>query len=334
MKTKSKNHLGLLLFVGAAFIVWGVLGLMDSKNYTYSGYQTDGNNTIVQIEDASPAAVAGLQIGDVIKSTGGIPVTDTKAQMARNRAEIGESREFIVDRNGEEVATSITYAELSSRDSMLNNLAFVMGILFIVMGIFTHYRKKTALSFTFAIFMLCFGFIFFNGPYIEPGFSERIISAVSITIVLFSFAALANYMLYYPPKSNYNVRWLYAPAILTALFFWGLELTLPDSTSTLNLVIRMVIGGVIIFYFALALYTLIRKYIKASAEERKVSGLNLMLIGALIGLLPILVYFTINTISPGTILPGNDYVFLTFIAIPVFFTLALLQEKTARVRVE
>lgn len=334
MKTKSKNHLGLLLVVGALFLVWGIMGLMDSKNYTYSGYQTDGNNKIVQVEDASPAAVAGLQIGDVIQSTGGIPVTDTKALVERGRPEIGESREFVVDRNGEEVTASLTYAELSEKDSMLNTLAFVMGILFIVMGIFTHYRKKTVLSFTFAVFMLCFGFIFFNGPYIEPGFTERVLSALSITIVLFSFAALANYMLYYPPKSKYNLKLLYAPAILAALVFWGLEMTLPDSTSTLNLAIRIMIGAVIIFYFALSLFVLIRKYIKATPEERKVSGLNLMLIGALIGLLPILIYFTINTISPGTILPGNDYIFLTFIAIPVFFTLALLQKSTPSVRVE
>jgi len=51
----------------------------------------------------------------------------------------------------------------------------------------------------------------------------------------------------------------------------------------------------------------------------------MMLVGSLIGLLPILIYFTANTISPGIDLPGNDYVVITFAAIPIFFMLALNQ---------
>ncbi len=327
MNEETTNRMGILLVLGIIFIAWGVLGLLDHQNYTYLGYSTDGNNTVVNVEKASPAEVAGMEKGDIITSTGGIPVTDSKALSQRPRAEIGESREFVISRDGQEIVMDLTYTALPDTQNTLNTLAFLLGVIFIVLGIFMHYRRKSSLSWTFAIFMLFFGFVFFQGPYIEPGMMNQFISSISITIVLFSFAALANYMLYYPPKSRYNLRWLYVPAGLTALFFWILEFTLPDSTTMLNTIVRFLVGAVILFYFGLSLVTLIRKYVQASSEERKASGLNLMLIGAIIGLLPILIYFTVSTISPATILPGNDYIFLTFIAIPVFFSLALLQER-------
>jgi hypothetical protein len=50
-----------------------------------------------------------------------------------------------------------------------------------------------------------------------------------------------------------------------------------------------------------------------------------MLLGTIIGIVPVLVYFTVGTLSPGTELPGNDYAFYTFAAIPICFTIALNQ---------
>jgi hypothetical protein len=43
-----------------------------------------------------------------------------------------------------------------------------------------------------------------------------------------------------------------------------------------------------------------------------------------LGLAPILIVFTISTISPKTIVPGNDYIFLTFVLIPIFSSIALM----------
>lgn len=97
---KSKNG-GILKIAAVLFIIWGVLGLMDAKNYSYSGYSSD-NNKITQVRDGSPAEAAGMQVGDVMKSFDGISVTDSKAFSKRNRTEIGQTVEIVVDRNGEE----------------------------------------------------------------------------------------------------------------------------------------------------------------------------------------------------------------------------------------
>jgi hypothetical protein len=330
MTTNHAKYNTPLIIAGILFIIWGIFGLMDSKNYYYSGYSTDGNYAITEVEKDSPAAVAGMEVGDILESSGGISMQDNKALSQRERAKIGESREYVINRNGEEQTLELTYSALPQKNKTLDLIGFIMGLLFVILGLYANSRLKTALSFSFAFFAVLFGFNFFNGPYINPGMLDQFIGAISLTIVLLSFAALAQFMLKYPPESpllskKNGQTWLYIPAAIVVAFFWIIILAQPDGTSTMNTIVRLLIGVFVLFYFGLALVTLIRKYLKASSSERQSTGLNYMLIGTVLGLLPILIYFTIQTISPKTILPGDDYVQLTFVLIPVFFTLGLLE---------
>lgn len=321
--------------IAILFIIWGILGVMDFKNYTQSGYFTGDNWSVLDVEEGSPAETAGLQVGDLIKSTGGIEVTDTKALNARERPAIGETREIVVDRNGEEVTLQLTYAALPDDDKTNNMIGFIIGILFVVAGAYANFKHKSDLSTAFAIFSICFGFLFLNGPYLGTGFFSTLINIISTAVVLFSFTALVIYMLKYPPESAFlsgkNKKLLYVPMLVILIIIVVLEITQMDNSATLNTVMRLLFGAFIISYFLIAVITQIRKYSKADATEKSSKGLTLMLIGTIIGIVPILVYFTIGTISPGTDLPGNDYVFFTFAAIPIFFTMALnkLNSETA-----
>lgn len=331
MSDQSTKFDGILKIVAVLFIIWGILGIMDTKNYSYAGYDTDGNNTITQVRDGSPAQAAGMQVGDVMKSYDGILVTDSKAFNNRKRTEIGQTVEIVAERRGEEQILQVTYTELPDKNSTLNMSAFIMGLLFVVLGLYVHLKKKTDLTFAFAVFGVFFGFIWFNGPNINPGFIRNLINSINITIVMFSFVALARFILQYPPQSSFlnggNNRWIYAPATLIVAIIWILNFAQPDSTSTLNVTLRMLFGIIIIFYFGLALITLLLKYSKANSDERKSLGLNYMFLGAVLGLLPFLIYFTVNQLSPSTILPGNDYMFLTFGFIPILFSMALMQKS-------
>ena len=334
MSDQNNKYNAVLKIAGVLFIIWGVLGLMDAKNYAYSGYSTDGDNTIVQVREGSPAEAAGMQVGDVRKSIDGISMTDSKAFSKRKRTEIGQTVEIVVDRGGEEQVLQVTYSELPDKNSTLNMSAFIMGLLFVLLGLYIHLKKKSALSFAFAVFAVFFGFIWFNGPNINPGFLNELVNSINTTIVMLAFVALARFILQYSPQSSFlnggNSRWLYAPAAVIVVIIWILNFAQPESTSTLNVTLRMLFGVVIIFYFGLSLITLIRKYSKASAGERKSSGLNLMLLGAVLGLLPFLIFFTVTRLSPATIFPGADYMFLTFAFIPIFFSMALLQKGDAQ----
>ena len=331
MNEQQTKYTTILQIVGVLFIIWGILGLMDAKNYSYSGYSTDGNNTITQVKDGSPAKTAGMQVGDVMKSYDGILVTDSKAFSKRKRTEIGQSVEIVVDRGGEDQTLQLTYTELPDKNSTLNISAFIMGLIFMILGLYVHLKKKTALTLAFAVFGVFFGFIWFNGPNINPGFLRNFVNSVSITIVMFAFVALVRFILQYPLQSSFlkggKSRWIYVPAAVIVVIIWILNFVQPDSTSSLNVTINMLFFAVIVFYFGVALITLIGKYIKANVEERKSRGLNYMLIGVILGLLPFLIFATVNQLSPTTILPGDDYMFLTFAFIPIFFSMALMQKN-------
>jgi hypothetical protein len=322
---KSKTT---LLVVGVLFIIWSILGFMDAKNFTDSGYNTDDNWTINKIEEGGPAEAAGLQVGDVIKSTGGIAVTDTKALSKRQRAKIGETRDFVVDRNGNEMTLQLTFAELPSKDKTNNMVGSIIGLLFIIIGLYANHKHKSSLGNAFAIFAICFGFIFASGPYFSSDIVGTIVGILGTAVVLFSFTALTSFMLRYPPESAFlssknSSKLLYGPMLLILAIIIILQLVRPDGSGTLNMIMRLLFGVFIIGNFLVAVVTLIRKYLNASASDRGDSGLNMMLIGTIIGIVPMLVYFTIGTISPGIELPGQDYVFFTFAAIPICFMIAL-----------
>lgn len=331
MSDQTTKNSSILMIAAVIFIIWGILGLMDAKNYTYSGYSTDGNNTITQVKEGSPAEDAGMQVGDVMKSFDGIAMTDSKAFSKRNRTEIGQTVEIVVDRNGEEQALQVTYVAQPDKNNTLNIAGFIMGLLFIVLGLYVNSKKKTVLSHAFAVFGVLFGFIWFNGPYMNPGILRELVNSISIGIVMFAFVALARFILQYPPKSGFlnggDSRWTYIPAAVVVLIIVYLNFAQPDSTSTLNVAMNMLIYVVIVFYFLIALITLINKYSKANAETRSTSGLNLMLLGAVLGIVPFLIMFTMNRLSPTTVMPGSDYMFLTFAFIPIFFSAALLKKS-------
>lgn len=326
--SEQKAKYGITIIVIAIlFIIWGSLGMMDAKNYTYDGYNTNDDWSVSNVEVGSPSEAAGLQVGDILKSTGGIAVTDSKARSARDRATIGETREFVVDRDGEEVTLQLTYAGQPEKDKTNNMIGFIIGLLFVVTGVYANYKHKSQLSTAFAVFSICFGFLFLNGPYLGTGAFSTFINILSTVVVLFAFTALVIYMLRYPPESKFlsskNKKLVYVPMLLLLVIIIILEVTQIDNSASLRMGMRLLFGAFIISYLLIAVITQIRKFKNADVNERSSRGLTLMLIGTIFGLVPVLVYFTISNISPGIELPGNDYVFYTFAAIPIFFMLAL-----------
>ena len=123
------------LIVAAVILLWGALGGADAHNYSYNGYATDGNNTITRVDDAGPAQAAGLEVGDYIRSIAGIPVEDTRANAARGRPEVGETRAIEVERGSAVVSLDLTYAPQPTRNRIVAYGAILVGLLFLAFGV-------------------------------------------------------------------------------------------------------------------------------------------------------------------------------------------------------
>jgi hypothetical protein len=332
------------LVVAALFAIWGILGLVDQSRVPYSGYYTDGNNTVTRVDAGSPAEAANLKAGDYIMSTAGIPMQDTRALSRLPRAAIGETRTLVVEPRSEialgaaEIPASrslnITYAGLPGRNMAIGYAAFIVGLCFLVFGLWPSLRMDTRSATLLALMGLCLGLAFFAGPYIRSAGLRTLVSAVQLVIILFGFAFLLHFMLEFPKAKTVMgnrgiIWWIYGPAALFALFTLYLNIFQPQGTSTLNVVVTALFGIFVVLYFGLALWAMIHTYVRATAEERSRYGLNFMLIGVIIGLVPVTFSSLIGIFAPRFVPAGVDFYFLTLVLVPIALALAVAKLRPA-----
>ncbi len=339
MKKQSALYPGILLVVAILYIIWGILGILDLKNLVYAGFQMDSENKIYYVNEGGPADIAGMKVGDIIKDiireSDGLSYMEVKNRSERGRSKVGEEREYVVDRDGETLTLQFTLGATVTKKKVYRVIYYIMGLIFVSLGIYTHLRVKSALSFSFAAFAVFFAYYFAAffpiGPYIGSGSLSRIIGGIIISFELISLAVLIHFLFNYPPESNFikkrnNRIWPYVPVILILVFGWITVIILHGEKSISNQVFSASFAILTFVYFAWSLVILIRKFLKANSEERRTSGLNLMLWGGCLGLPSIFISVIISFITNDSTLSGGGYVLLLILAIPIFFMLAILKQ--------
>jgi hypothetical protein len=345
MERKAATYKVPMLVGAALFVLWGVFGVLDAGNVPYSGYLTDGNNTVTQVEEGSPAQAAGLQVGDYITEISGIPVEDTRAIGQLGRPRLGETRTLVVEKRapttlaaGEEAAptreVAITYAAPLARDVALTWAAFLIGLCFIGFGLFAYLKAPSRSATLLALMGLFLGVGFFVGPYFESYAVRSTFVALGLVVAIFGFAFLLHYLMEFPKlkaimERRHTTKLLYLPALLVALFALYLIGFAPRGTSGFNRFVVAIFGIFIVLYFGLALWALIHSFVKATPDERSRFGLNLMLGGALIGLLPLTIAALVGIFAPTVVLPGARFFFLTMVLIPITMAIAVVRKEGA-----
>ena len=350
MATQQKpTYSTAFLIIGALFVIWGILGVLDQPNVPYSGYSAT-NNTVTRIYPGSPAEQAGLRVGDHITSIGGISVQDSRARRQRERAVIGSTRTFIVEpRLGAAGAPSasrsvdITYTALPGRDSALRYASFIIGLCFVVWPLGAYLKVVGKSATLLALVGLCLSIGSFSGPYFSSYFLRLLANSVSIIIILLGFACLLHLMLEFPKRSAFlakahALKIVYGPAALIALFVLYFIIFSPLPTSTPNPLAIALIVIFLVAYFGLPAIAMVRSFVKATPEERSDHGLNFLLAAILIVLIPLTFAILIGIFAPRMVLPGSDFYSLTVVLVPIALAMAVRKKTTpptaARVAVE
>jgi len=308
-------------------VIYGVLGWLDVSNYAQGGWATDPDNTVTQVLSGSPAEAGGLQVGDKITSLGGIAVTDAEAQLRRARPEVGETWEFVVERDGATMSLDITFGEPVAERKFLAHAGFLVGFCFIGFTVRAYMQKQSASTQALAIAGVLFSLVFITGPYFENYMVRSVDAAVGVLLVWLGVASLLNFLLVHL-RSGGN-RLVYLPGVAAGLFIAWRILATPEATSALNNFSSIFTGVAAAFYLLAALVTVYRSFSGATASERESQGLQLMLVGAIIGLVPPMISILAGVIAPQTVLPGQNFYFLTFIAIPIAWSMAVLKAPGA-----
>jgi hypothetical protein len=339
MSNASANKYKIPVFtVGILFVIWGIMGLIDLSNVPYSGYQDDGNYTVIRVYPGSPAERANLMKGDYIRSIGGISVEDSSALARRSRAKIGQTRAFVVERRdkvGEAPARKsidITYANLPAGDTALSYAGVIVGLCFVGCGLTASLKAPARSANLLALVGICIGLAFFNGPYISSYSARMLAASIQNAVVFLGFAFLLHYMLETPKQKQFLQRKharkvIYGPAVLVVLFIAFLIVFQPRATSGLNRLTNILVLLSIAGYFGCAVVAMIHTYAKAAPQERGIYGLNIALAGSVIGFLPLIIAALVSVVAPKLVLPGSDYYFLTLILIPVSLVTAMLRQS-------
>jgi len=323
----ASNSKTPLMVFAAVVVVYGIFGWLDVANYAQGGWATDPENVVTQVLPGGPAEAGGLQVGDKIMSLGGIASTDAKAQSRRNRPDIGETWEFVVERDGAEVAFDVTFGEPVPQRKFNAHAGFVVGFCFIGFTAWAFMQRQTDSTSALLLAGTAFSLVFLAGPYFESYTVRSLVNLVSVFVVWLGVASILNFLLVHL-RSAGN-RMYYLPALAVALFISWRILATPEATDALNSFANIFIGVVAAFYLIFSLFTVYRAYSGASATDRDAKGLNLMLIGALVGLLPPIVGIVTNVVAPQMVLPGQNFYFLAFVAIPITWSMAVLKGGVA-----
>ena len=151
-----------------------------------------------------------------------------------------------------------------------------------------------------------------------------------IFIVFFiGLASLLHLLLIFPRRKRVMERKRTGPLIYLPVVAFNLVGIIrlmagpvEGSSSTLA---RYVLVIVILGYMVLSAAALIHSYVKAAPHERSEQGLNYLLPGVLIGLLPFPIMGAAGIFIRTDLLLGADFYFLAIVLIPISFAVALLK---------
>jgi putative effector of murein hydrolase LrgA (UPF0299 family) len=321
------------LVIGIALLIWTIAGVFEIKKIPYEGYAAGGDRVVNQVDPGGPAEKAGIMAGDRITKIDGISVDNTAALMRRGRPAIGSEGSATIERDGVEKTLTFTYTEQPLRDMVANSLGgLVIGLAFLFAGLLVHRRNPTQLSEMFCWLSLMMALLFVPAPYFASPDARRVVYAFTSLVAGFAVATLLYFCVSFPSPKKWlqsqswmrNAILVIAP--LVGLCFALLGLTAPDLNTSrsqmLSLVSAVVFGG----YFLLAVVAVIHSYLAASPEARSANGLNLVLLGILIGAGPIIVSVVYHTLFPHAgDLPTERLWTVTFIAVPIGLSLALMK---------
>jgi len=319
--------------------LWGLWGLVDIGRTPSGGFDW-GNSTVIAVEPGGPADQAGLKEGDRILTMGGIPVTDLTALRRQPRTEIGETRMLVVERTDAATGAKttenigITYFGLPLHDRTVNIVAGLIGFAFLLSGLTVFLKTQSTPALLFALVGFGFAAMLLPSPYIGPYGLRIATMSVFFLAFLTGFACLLHFLLVFPKRKKVMERrivaWMiYLPVVLLVLMGIVNFLVVDLRVGSLRAPTAVLLGLVLIGYVLLSLGALVHSFLTAGPGERAADGLNFMLAGVVVGVLPMTAMMVAGLAGARTdLLPGGDWIFLPLVLIPTSFAAALL--KTAR----
>ncbi len=304
----------LLLIVAVAMTGWGVVGFFDRLEIGRGGFTYSPEYVVNFVAPDGPGAEAGLRVGDRVLSVEGIQVETLPLYSRWPRslaAKVGESREITVEREAQTLSLDVTYEGTPPSVVRLRVGAGLVGLSFMVFGLWALFAVGTSHARTLAYIGLAAGAATVgHGPYL--GTWEGVASHVQFAATFLLILLLLRFFLFFPRPKRLAGNQIFAGATfgvwLAFIVLLIVELIAhPRFYHTFGPA-----GSLVMFaYFVLALLMVIHTVATLPRGELWPSGMGVILVGLAVAIVPSLLTFF------GFRPPGEAYLPLQWIAIPL-----------------
>jgi hypothetical protein len=311
-----------------AIVVWGIAGFFDQRNAGFAGPLFEPNYMIEHVPAGGALDQAGFQPGDRVVSVEGIPIEELGMYSRWPRSlsrRPGESLTMVVDREGEFVSGAIVYGEGSAGGEKLRLGGILVMLSFLGFGLWALFTVPSAHAVRFAAIGLALGAAV-PGP--SLGAWDGLAGHVQVAALVLWALLLLRFFLLYPKAKRLGKSRLAAGVTYGA---WGalvvcliLELIFhPRFYHTFGPLYSLLM----LVFCALALLAVMHTAVTTSRDERRRSGMGIILLGAGVAVVATTIAFVDMAFLWDFNIPGSSYFPLLIAVIPL--TMALGVRKQA-----
>jgi len=319
----------VFLAAALAVLMLGLFSALDAPHYTYTGYSRSGSR-IVQVEDGSPAAAAGLRPGDELDSVNGIPLRGIGD--LEHRPTAGEIWRLVVRRNGAILPLQLSPTGQPAIELVRARSRSILGLCLVGFTVWAFITSPTAVTMLLAVAGLSFGFLMLGAPYFAPGIVRQALNVAAVLAFSIGLVVVVHYLLAFPARGRFLerpwARWfLYAPAVALAIPSIG-NVVLPPTLRVNVRLLGTLWTGLSLAYFLWAIVLLVQRYVATPRAERSKHGLGLMLGGTLAAAVPFLFFAVAPGLWPASVRAYDaysPYAVGTISIVPLAFSVAAVR---------
>lgn len=303
--------------------IWGALGWIDLPKQTRAGFETDGSGVVTRVDSGSPAAAAGLAPGDHITHMDGVAVENAAVIARQSRKKAGEILHLTVNNDNRNYKLMrIMYGAMPPRELSRGRVAVLVGFCFLLFPLAAFFSKPAEATRVLTVMGVGLSLAFLTGPEIQDFGTRALTTAVNSLFVFVGVAAILQFLLVFPHRRPwlgrpYGKLLLFLPALILWLLIAYRVLFTPTVSETLNTVTKAMSSIIIGVYLLIAVFQFLRNFSRTDQAERKALKINGMLLGTVLGIVPVTIAQLVSAFSPGAGLPGQDYYFITLALIPM-----------------
>jgi hypothetical protein len=315
-----------------AIVAWASAGFIDRSGRGRFDPLFEPNYAVLHAPEGGTLALAGFQPGDSVVSVEGIPVTELGMYSRWPRSlsrRPGEALTLEVERDGHLVSGDIVLREASSGNLALVVGGIVIALAFVAGGLWALFSTESVHGVRLAYIGLALG-AGIPGPYLGTwdGFATHFQVAV---LVLWTLLLLRFFLAFPEPKRAGESR------LATALIYGGWAILLVCLALELTFHPRFyhtfgpLYGLLMLVYSTLALGALVHTFVKTPPLERRVTGMNIILVGVVVALVPTAISAIDRAFLWNAHVPGSNWFPLMLAVIPLSIATAVRKHADSEV---